>query len=1050
MYKFQINMYLNNGIRDANEIYDNLSDLKNNKNRITRQDKEKIYENLSDLYNYFSNGSLFSFDANISRAFANYEQSDQEIAALKTKYELESKKFLASYLQLGAMLDQLSREFESYLLIAKRFIKEMDDLKYTYINDEDVGKIKSEYWNLMIYLNDGLNKIEEFNEVEKLYKNLNNNVAHWRLSKGVLEQINDFVIRLNFLDNTYIVKRTIDEFKANYIEAFEYVKKSPEFVEMNGNVKYFYSVYINLDEEVENRNTIYIDTELKNNEALFNDIDGKSLDHQQRLAVVTDEMSNLIIAGAGAGKTLTIAAKVKYLVEIKGIKIEDILLISFTNKSLMEMQDRIVNKLNLNVECMTFHKLGVNIISNESGIKPNISSIKMEQVINKYMNEEIFNNEKIIKNLVEYFGYYINIPPDWEKFETLAEKHEFDKSLDLNTIKGKLQEEKYLNDNIEKLKKDLITIYGENVKSSEELIIANFLFLNGIKYTYEKSYEFKTGDLYHRQYKPDFFLDDYNIYIEHFGITEDNRVPWLTDIEAEKYIDSMEWKKKLHFEKGTKLIETYSYYNTKGILISELERKLKEEHVKFEKVDFIDIFNTLYINKKNNYFIELSKLISTFIGLANSNDYKPNDLEKMKEIEKGNLFIENRTRLFLDIVIPIFKYYEKFLLDEESIDFNDMINRATKIINNNGVEVSYKYIIIDEYQDISSGRQKLIKSIISKTDAKLMCVGDDYQSIYRFAGSDIGMFLNFEKYFGYYEELKIEKTYRNSQQLIDIAGEFIMKNENQISKKLISKKTNTLPIRIIGYSIDPVSALTNAIEDIVGRYGDESEVMLLGRNNFDINIIENNNLFHFKKNRQSDGLYLNFSKYPKLRIFFITVHSAKGLEAENVIIINGRNDLLGFPNKIADDPILSYLLTEPDHYPYGEERRLFYVALTRTKNDVFLLTPDAKVSEFIKELISCFNLEYEIDSSEKTIRENPNCPKCSEGKLLIRKNKNREFVGCSNYPQCDFTHKNTDILYKHIKCPTCGAYLTLRKGKKGNFYGCINYPKCSHTEDYFA
>ena len=1061
MYKSQVKSSLNNAMKNAEEFYVNLTYLKHSKDRITSQDKDKLYKNLSILYRYFSNDSYFSngkyvsinnigelyLDDNIDPAFVNSEKRDDEIFDLKSKYKLESKKFIKSYMQLKDTLEQQSAEFESYLLKANKFITEMKVLKYTYVSEERINELKTN-GNVRRYLNGGTNKIEEFKEFEKLYDNLDKHISDWRLSVGVRSRINEFSNELKSYNGTYIVKRVIDELKNSYAETFEFVEKLPDFIEMFGDVKRFNSVYGNLDKEINKKNEAYIETELENNKEFFSNIDGKSLDAQQRIAVITDEMSNLIIAGAGAGKTLTIVAKVKYLVEQKRIKSEDILLISFTNKSSNEMQDRIVNRLGINVESMTFHKLGLNIISEEDGVKPNISSLKIDKIVNKYFTEEIINNPRLIKTLVQYFGCYMNIPPDWEKFSNLAEKHEFDKGLDLNTIKGKSMQAKYIKDNIEKLKKDLTTIEGENVKSSEELMIANYLFLNGVTYTYEKPYEFDTRDPKYRQYKPDFYLDDYKIYIEHFGVSENNRAHWLDAVEEEKYLEGMEWKRKKHAEKGTKLIETYSYYNGKGILLSELERKLKEEGVKFRKVDFVEIFNTLYRNKKNDYLIGLSKLFSTFISLAKSNGYKPKGLKKITETEKGNLFLEQRTRLFIDLAIPIFEYYEKYLNDEESIDFNDMINMATNIIDKSEATFDYKYVIIDEYQDTSNSRQKLVMSIKDKTDAKLVCVGDDYQSIYRFAGSDIGMFLNFEDHFGYCEKMKIEKTYRNSQQLVDIAGKFIAKNSNQIPKALTSDKNNPIPIKIIGYSADLVNALIEAIEDIVSRYGDEAEIMLLGRNNFDINTVESNKFFNIKRSRQSNQVSLNYSKYPKLNMFFITVHSAKGLEAENVIIVNGKNDLLGFPNKIADDPILSCLLTEPDPYPYGEERRLFYVALTRTKNDVFILTQDTKMSEFLEELIRDFHIEYKTSLVKNTIRDNPNCPKCKGGKLLLRKSKNREFVGCSNYPQCDFTYYNTDILYKHIECPECGAYLTLKKWKNGEFYGCINYPKCTYKPDY--
>ena len=247
----------------------------------------------------------------------------------------------------------------------------------------------------------------------------------------------------------------------------------------------------------------------------------------------------------------------------------------------------------------------------------------------------------------------------------------------------------------------------------------------------------------------------------------------------------MEWKRNTHNENNTRLLETYSYYNSKGVLISKLREKLEKAGVKFKKIEIEDLYR-LYDFETNKSFNESIKLIGTFLELFKSHDFKDKKFDEyIKASQKSkNDFERNRKILFFKISRILFKEYQNRLKSKGQIDFSDLINRAAKYINEEKVSLKYKYIIVDEFQDIAYGRYRLLKSIIEKSNAKLMCVGDDWQSIYRFAGSDISIFKNFEKYFGYCEKMKIDQTYRNSQELLDMTREFILKNPEQIEKRL--------------------------------------------------------------------------------------------------------------------------------------------------------------------------------------------------------------------------------------------------------------------------
>lgn len=810
----------------------------------------------------------------------------------------------------------------------------------------------------------------------------------------------------------------------------------------------FLNTYQHLDDVVEKLNEKFITDEIKRCDALLSNIAGKSLDMQQRRVVVTDENRNLVIAGAGSGKTLTIVGKVKYLCEQKGIKPEDILLIAFTNKSADEMTERL-NRLGIPVRAKTFHKFGLETIVAKTRAKPDVlQDGKLEGFIQSCLNKKLSKNNVIAKNLIEYFAYYFHVPSQIEQFSSMGEMYEHEKGQDLETIRGKYRKGALLREAAEK-GDPLVSLQGETVKSRQEVAIANFLFLNGIEYQYEPEYPHVTPTAQHGSYHPDFFLPEYGIYIEHFGIDKNGRTPQYSEIEEEKYLADMGWKRKTHEEFGTILVETYSYYESEGRLLEELDRQLKLLNVVYKEPDYLDIFNALYPSMSEKYFPDFIKLCCTFITLLKSNGYQIGNLRSAveKSIKDKSPFFVRRTVLFSSIIIPIISAYNDFLEEQNKIDFADMINHATRIIcDNNYHPHSYKWVIVDEYQDISVARYKLIHALLNRTGAKLLCVGDDWQSIYRFAGSDISLFTQFEEYFGYSKIMKIEKTYRNSQELIDAAGAFVMKNPAQIPKALRSEKKLSHPLTFMHYQVNPTFILVKTLRKIISTNGDNSSIMLLGRTKNDLSFIENaSDLFAIKEHHGQT--YVIFHEHPKQKIFFLTVHKAKGLEADNVIVLNFRNDTLGFPNKIVDDPLLELVLTKGDSFMYAEERRLFYVAITRTKNRTFILTDKGTPSEFFKDFEPSQSVFVYTPKALQS--EPPKCPRCKTGELTIRENRHTgtKFVGCSYFPQCDYTAKDTSIVINPKPCPICGGFIIKKKSQFGEFYGCINYPYCKFKRE---
>ena len=320
----------------------------------------------------------------------------------------------------------------------------------------------------------------------------------------------------------------------------------------------------------------------------------------------------------------------------------------------------------------------------------------------------------------------------------------------------------------------------------------------------------------------------------------------------------------------------------------------------------------------------LTKLILSFINLYKSNyiniDYLFNLYQKSHFITKD----------YLRIILEIYQIYNNELSSSGKIDFNDMLIKATIKINNNQHITKYKYIIIDEFQDTSLIRFNLIYSIMKQNNAKLFAVGDDYQSIYRFNGCNLDIFLNIKKYLKDINILYLDYNYRNNQSLINIANNFIMKNKKQIKKNIICLKDNYKPIKIYFYK--DIKDLNKLIDSI------NTHITILGRNNKD------KDLFNIKENN---------------KIKYLTIHKSKGLEDDNIIIINLYNNT--FPSKIKNHKIID-LIIDKDKYPYEEERRLFYVALTRSKNNVYLFTPYNNYSIFIKELLLHYRKYIEINN----------------------------------------------------------------------------------------
>lgn len=746
-------------------------------------------------------------------------------------------------------------------------------------------------------------------------------------------------------------------------------------------------------------NKIFVKEELKAYSSFFDNIEGRKLDTQQRTAVVTDEDNNIVIAGAGSGKTTTIVGKVNYIIDRYKVAPEEILLISFTNKSASTLASRIDIE---GVEAKTFHKFGKDIIVESEGRQPSIfEEAQFKPLIIKYFTE-LISNENYLKKVTEYFTNFLKPEKSQFEFDNQGDYVQYLKDQNFSTYKLKAISAK-----------GKTTYKMEVVKSIEECKIANFLLFNGVNYEYEFPYEHDTATEVFRQYKPDFTVtqNGKKVYIEHFGISRNGSVPnWFTGDEfrsaSEKYRNDMEWKRDTHRSNGTILIESYSYEMSEGILFDNLTKNLNSAGIILKPKSPEEIWKIITGVAKDevNSFINL---FGTFITLMKSNNYSINDVTNRNR-QTTDKFFKERNALFIEIIKPIFERYENHLKARNEIDFSDMINKASKHIANGKHRQKFSYVIIDEFQDISIGRYQLVKAIKSSNPScKLFCVGDDWQSIYRFSGSDIALFKEFENYFGFTVKSKIETTYRFHNPLINISSDFIQKNPNQAKKELRGTSNTQRTEYKIQYSVTDNQDDTRALQNIFNQIltTDENighkEIFILGRYGFDLDRIKNENSV-FRIDKVNEMIFYSNTEAgetKKIKAQFMTVHKAKGLEAEIIIVLNCNSGKYGFPSEMSDDQVLNLLLSEADQFENGEERRLFYVAMTRAKESVYFIADTSFKSKFIAEL--------EVESGQSP---NKKCPMCKTADIVLRKsgiaiNGNEyKFYGCSNFLYgCDYT-----------------------------------------------
>ena len=741
-----------------------------------------------------------------------------------------------------------------------------------------------------------------------------------------------------------------------------------------------------LEDNRTSHNADFVKSELANCSDFFDHVLAYPLDPQQRDAIVNGEDNCLVVSSAGSGKTSTINGKVRYLVDVRGVKPDDILLITYTRKAAEELRTRIGYK---SLRCVTFHKLAYEIISQVEA-RPTIcdDSFKLKVFYKMLKNQDFL--DAVTFYMMNYLSRMKN-PDEYEtREEYLADRRRYGNKAFFPDMDGN----------------PILT------KSEEERKICHYLFTHNVRFRYEERYEVKTSTPNHRQYQPDFSIyymvgdEEHRLYLEHFGVNKQGNVPkWFADGQSinwetanKNYNSGIIWKRHTHARFGTNLIETRSSMFYDGTWQTVLKENLTRYGVELKEKTSEEIYEAL-IKRDKHKEETILQLIGSFISLmkANCKDVETLISEAEQQGDERNLYI------LQNIIKPYFEAYEDALQNKGEIDFTDAILNATDFCNEGRYGKKYRYIIIDEFQDISFDRYKLLLSIRHHSPlGKIFAVGDDWQSIYRFSGSDMGLFSEFPKYFGFTTQCKIESTYRFAQPTIDISSAFIQKNESQVKKNVKSPKENaTTTINFKGYNGD--QDLAESVYQQILQTPNDQTITIISRYSFDFAVFKDpeglntgkREKFSYHETDNSIDITVGGRK-----IRCLTVHQAKGLEADIVILLKCNSDIYGFPSLISDDPVLEYVLSQhEDSIDFAEERRLFYVAITRAKTNTTIYYLKYNPSVFILEITN----ETEDDVFKK-------CPFCGYGHLRIAKEgwtTTGDYyvsVGCSNFAlaSCDY------------------------------------------------
>ena len=751
---------------------------------------------------------------------------------------------------------------------------------------------------------------------------------------------------------------------------------------------------------------------------LFDSLFSHPLTQEQRLCIVDDSYRTLVIASAGSGKTTTLLGKYVFLIREELASPREILVLAFNKSIEQELREKI-KKLVPGVgrpEVYTFHGFGLELLKRVGGRK-------RLDTLAESSSDGLLDTAKVLAIIGRAKSRYPKIEEWISEFRAECPYHQIEEFI---------RDEREYNETVTSYpyKRDSFRL-GEEfrarripsldtrywVRSQQELAIINSLIIKGVKVEYERPHPDGTTT-------PDFYYPDIDLWHEHFAIQRDGTSPF------EGYAETVRQKKEFYEERGGDFLFTYSYEYYEGTVLEKIFQKLDEKGISYNPPAKGHIEKRL----EDLYSDDTYSLIARCIKLTKANDLSPGGLS----VRLDSLRDKFRSSLFKKFFLPVLDTYEEILRENGTIDFEDMILGPIRHLS--GAERDqvlpnrYKYILVDEFQDVSEARKNFLARILA-ADSRLFAVGDDWQSVYRFTGSDS---MAMKEFAGSESPLvaedgvsgrdarlfeprtyRIQETFRTCRPISDVASEFIQKNPAQIRKSIRSRPPDDSTPAVNICSVDRYDSNSlKRVLNLIPRSDKSKGVFILGRKNREIKSFSPEELMAFRDD---------------LRISKGTIHKSKGLEDDIVIVLGMDSGMKGFPGCGEEDPLLSVFLPPGDGYPNSEERRVMYVAMTRAREKIFLVNQSVQPSSFTEEIKEiCGSLDVKFNDA--VLREDVvgPCPECfSKGLVqgrwrggLVRRVRSNPppysiFLGCTNFGKglCGYTSREAP-------CPRC-----LTKGK---------------------
>jgi DNA helicase-4 len=686
------------------------------------------------------------------------------------------------------------------------------------------------------------------------------------------------------------------------------------------------------------------------------------LNEHQRQAVVSEDKRLLVLAGAGSGKTKTLLQKIIYLIEEKGVSPLDILAITFTKNAANEMLDRLIlvadksgayeallhdkRKSNADKEAArhtfiqkyrwiqgltvrTFHSFGYNLMRTY-GVNEFDNRFR---IIRDEKSSETEEFSKYIAPETTYDVFYKIIIQRCEdtRYLLALKRYVLDYVVDKIHLKeGKIQQ-------LPREGKFYTTLDGTKVRSKSEQFIADYFFRHSIPYQYEPQIQIKDFP-----FRPDFYIPAANLFIEH--------------VSNKSY--SMRDKEEQFQQGGVLYVKTYERMAENSALfnlaLDNLVRgRLPANYNTSKSITFQEAFQ--------GHLDHVKEFVKTVMRITDL--IKVESLNPEQVLSNARNDQHERVRNFYKLAIPVVSDYEKYCVDKSYLDFNDLISTTVSLLKNqediaHKVRARYPYVLVDEFQDVNNLQVDLIKLLLTD-QTQLFCVGDDWQSIYGFRGSNVDYIIEFEKHFPPSTIIKLNLNYRSTQNIVGASNEVIKNNRHKIEKDILASKNSEHKI-VVYAGIDEDENVAYCMQKV--------------RECLEAGIPAEEILFLYRRSKMFQPFFEGLKK-EGLSIPHKTIHSAKGLEAKIVFIVGLTDGFGGFPDIWLEDRIFQVVKKANLDLLLEEERRLFYVALTRAKDKLFLITEKGRESSFLKEIPDTYTVRTGIPMPS-VVEEVRICPSC--------------------------------------------------------------------------